>query len=260
VARVHDREPVGHRQRLLLVVGDVEEGDADLLLERLQLDLERLAELRVEGTERLVQEQDCRVEDERARQGDTLLLAAGELRGLPPLVAGKLHELEGLPDALFDFGLRAPGAPEAERDVVEDVQVREECVVLEDRVHVALVRRGVGDIGPVQDDLARGRLLEAGDHPQSRGLAAPRGTEQGEELPAGHLEVDPVHGGQVAEVLSQLAELDLAAGHVSTLDPQRPEVVGLLSPFMAGEHAPRHEAERDDDEGRDHHDRRDRVH
>ena len=85
----HDRDPVGHRQRLLLVVRDVDEGDPELLLDRLQLDLERLAELRVERAERLVEQQHRRLEDERPRERDPLLLAAGELAGLPLLVAAE---------------------------------------------------------------------------------------------------------------------------------------------------------------------------
>ena len=55
-----------------------------------------LAELRVEGAERLVEQEDGRVQDQRARQRDALLLAAGELAGAALLEAGQLHQLEGL--------------------------------------------------------------------------------------------------------------------------------------------------------------------
>ena len=54
---VEDRDPVRHRQRLLLVVRDVDEGDPHVRLDRLQLHLHLLAELQVERAERLVQEQ-----------------------------------------------------------------------------------------------------------------------------------------------------------------------------------------------------------
>ena len=50
-----DRDPVRHRQRLLLVVGHVDERDPDRALDLLQLDLHLLAELQVEGAERLVE-------------------------------------------------------------------------------------------------------------------------------------------------------------------------------------------------------------
>ena len=46
-------------------MGHVDEGDADLLLDGLQLDLHLLAELEVERAERLVEEQDARPVDQR---------------------------------------------------------------------------------------------------------------------------------------------------------------------------------------------------
>ena len=49
--------------------------------------------------------------------------------------------------------------------------VREQRVVLEDRVDVALERRQPGDVVAVEQDAARGRQLEAGDHPQHGRLA-----------------------------------------------------------------------------------------
>ncbi len=57
---VHDRDPVRHRQRLLLVVGDVDEGDPDLALDLLELDLHLAPQLQVERAERLVEQQHLR--------------------------------------------------------------------------------------------------------------------------------------------------------------------------------------------------------
>ena len=48
---------VRHRQRLLLVVRHVDERDADVLLDALELDLELLAQLEVERAQRLVEQQ-----------------------------------------------------------------------------------------------------------------------------------------------------------------------------------------------------------
>ena len=75
-AVAHDDDHVAHRQRLLLVVGHVDEGDPDLALELLELDLHLVAELAVERAERLVEQQHRRVVDERPSQGDALLLTA----------------------------------------------------------------------------------------------------------------------------------------------------------------------------------------
>ena len=76
---LHHGDAVAHRQRLLLVVRDVDEGDADLALDALQLDLHLLAELEIERAERLVEQQHLGLVDQGAGQRDALPLAAREL-------------------------------------------------------------------------------------------------------------------------------------------------------------------------------------
>ena len=141
VARVHDGDAVGHRHRLLLVVRDHDEGDADVALDPLELDLHRLAQLEVERAERLVEQQHLRVHDERAGERDALLHAARELRGLGLLAPGEAHQLERLVGLLVALLLADLALLEAVGDVVEHGHVREQRVGLEDRVDVALVRR-----------------------------------------------------------------------------------------------------------------------
>ena len=96
---VEDRQPVAHRERLFLVVGHVDERDPDLLLDRLELDLHLLAELEVEGAERLVEEQHPRPIDERARERDPLALPARQLAGLAPVEPVEPDHPERLGDA-----------------------------------------------------------------------------------------------------------------------------------------------------------------
>ena len=73
-------DAVAHRQRLALVVRHVDEGHAELAVQLLELDLHVLAQLLVERAERLVHQHELRLEDQRPRQRDALLLAARELR------------------------------------------------------------------------------------------------------------------------------------------------------------------------------------
>ncbi len=154
-------------------------------LERLELDLEPLAQPRVERAERLVEEQ------HRAASGR----APGRAR---PAAAGRRRAGEGLRRSsppscttsstsrtrccCSSFVMRLYLRPK--RDVAGDVEVREERVALEDGVDAAPVRRHVGHVGAVEHDPAARRPLEPGDHPERGGLAAPRGAEHREELPA----------------------------------------------------------------------------
>ena len=191
----------------------VDERDADLLLDRLELDLERLPELRVEGAQRLVEQEDGGIQDQRPREGDPLLLAAGELIRPALLVAGQTDELERATDHLAALPLRRLLVAEAERDVLLDVQMREQRIVLEDRVHVPLVRRHAGHVDAVEDDLPLRGALEPGDHPQRRGLPAARRAEEREELAGSDLQIDAVDRGEVAEAFHEFDQLHLATRH-----------------------------------------------
>src|SRR4030095_8626418 len=93
------------RQRLFLVVGQLDERDPDLALELLELDLHLVAELAVERTQRLREEAHPGVGDERAGPRHSLLLPAGQLPGPPLLVARQAHELERLADPARLVGL-----------------------------------------------------------------------------------------------------------------------------------------------------------
>ena len=81
----HHRQPVGKAQGLALVVGDEDRRDAELALDFAQLDLHRGAQILVERGKRLIEQQHGRIDDQRARQRDALLLAAGELARLAVL-------------------------------------------------------------------------------------------------------------------------------------------------------------------------------
>ncbi len=178
----------------------------DLLLDLLELDLHLLAELEVERAERLVEKEHPGPIHERARECDALALAAGELARLPALVALQAHHAQRLGQPRLALGTRNLPDHEPVRHVLTDRHVREQGVVLEDGVDVAIERRDAGQLTSVQVDPALGRLLEAGDHAQGRGLSRSRWAEHAEELAVGDLEVDPVHRGDLAEALDDALE------------------------------------------------------
>ena len=207
-ALVHHRDPVRHCQRLFLVVRHVDERDADLPLDALELELHRLPELQIERAQRLVQEEGARIVDQRARQRHALLLPARELRRLPARVLSQPHDREELlhpARRLLRAHLLAPGA---EGDVVGDGHVGEERVVLEHSVHVAAIGRDPRHVPAVEQDPAVGGLLEPRDHPKRRRLAATRRPEQRKELAALDREVGVLHGHVTAEPLDDMLEGD----------------------------------------------------
>ena len=204
---VHHGQAVRHRQRLLLVVRDVEERDADIALQRGEVALEVLAQLGVERAEWLVEQEHLRLQHERPGQGHALLLAAGELRRPPLLQPAEADEVDHLADpsaALRLVERRAVACavtppPQPVGDVVLDVEVGEEGIRLEHRVDRPAVRRHGDQVLAVEQDLTTRRLLEAGDHPQRRGLAAAGRSEQREELAGLDAQLDVVDGDDVVE-------------------------------------------------------------
>ena len=95
-AGAHHADPVGHRQRLRLVVGDEDGGDAELELEPADLLAQLHPHLGVERRQRLVEQQHPRAQGERAGQRDPLLLAAGELVRVAVAVVGQADQLQQL--------------------------------------------------------------------------------------------------------------------------------------------------------------------
>ena len=210
--RVHDRDAIGHRQRLFLIVRHVDERDADLAVQALELELHLLAELEVERPERLVEEQDRGLVDERPRERDPLLLAARELVGPPAVQTAEAHLLERLPDGAPDLG-GGPGLDaQPERDVLEHAQVRKERVVLEDGVDVPSVGgQAVDALAPDRDRSCR-LGLEAGDDAEGGGLPAAARAQESDELPARDVERHGFERDDFPESLRDVAKLEVRNG------------------------------------------------
>ena len=112
------------------------------------------AQLQVERAERLVEQQHLRPVDERARERDALALAARELDRLAAAVALEPHRRQHLLDRAAALGRFDALHAQAVLDVLDHGHVREERVVLEDGVDVALVRRPRRDVLAAELDLA----------------------------------------------------------------------------------------------------------
>ena len=86
-------------------MGDVDERDPERLLDALELDLQVHAQARVQRAQRLVEQQHRRLQHDRPRQRDALLLAARELPRPARLQPAELDHLHRLADAPRALGL-----------------------------------------------------------------------------------------------------------------------------------------------------------
>ena len=211
-ATVHDTDAVGHGHRLFLVVGDDDEGGAEADLQVHELELRLLAQLLVEGGERLVQEQHLRPFRQRAGERDALALSAGQLLGIAGSEAFELHEPQRLVDARGDLLFREAVLPEAEGDVARDAQVREQGVGLKHHVHGPPIGRHAGQVLAGEQDAALRRNLEAGEDAQQRAFSTPGRPKQAEELALEDAEGEIIDGGDAAEMFADVLEADQGNG------------------------------------------------
>jgi hypothetical protein len=85
---IHDHHRIRDCKRFLLIVGHEHRRDAELPLDGLELAAHVLAQIGIERGERLVEQQHVRLDHDGARQRDTLLLTARELRRQAALDVG----------------------------------------------------------------------------------------------------------------------------------------------------------------------------
>ena len=164
---------------------DEQRGGAVALEDLAQLRAQLSAQLGVEARERFVEQQQLRTRCERAREGHTLLLAAGKLVRLSRVESGEAHRLDEFlrPCAT----LRSRPVVQAESDVAEHIEVREQRVVLEHHADAACLRRqlhaGRREHTVVGEHATGVGRLEARDDAQQRGLAAAARAQQAADRP-----------------------------------------------------------------------------
>src|SRR3954471_14555827 len=200
LAGIHHGDPIGHRERFLLVVGDEDHGQTEFALQLLQLELHRLPQFLVERTERLVAKQHPRLDHDGAGEGDALLLASGELAGTAILVSDELHLCQCIGYLAGNGGALHAAHAQAEGNIFTDRAMRKQRIVLEYHSHVTLVRRHMRDIDATDLDDTFGRRIEAGDHAQRRRLAAAGGPQQREEFSFPNAHIDGIDGARGAVI------------------------------------------------------------
>ena len=161
---------------------------------------------------RLVEEEALRVPDDGAADGNPLLLALRQPAGNATQRVGEVEQGRDLAHAPVDLLGGDLLGVEREGQVLRHRETRIEGVELEHHGNVAIARREVVDPAACDEDVARRRVLEPRDHAERRGLAAARRAEQAHDLAGFHVEVDVVDRGERAEVLAEVAQLDVGHG------------------------------------------------
>ena len=153
-------------------MGHIYKGDPQLFLQALELDLHLLAKLQVQRAQGLIQQKHSGVVDQRPRNGDALLLAAGQGIRLTLFIAGHLHQRQHLGNPALDLILGHLADGGSVSHVIKHRHVGEQGVALENGVYVALI--GFLFLYPLALHLdgAGCGIFEACNHAQGCGFSA----------------------------------------------------------------------------------------
>ena len=179
-------------------------------------DVEHLADhLGVERGCRLVEQHDLRLHHERAHDGHTLLLAAGELDGIgvgTVLKADTAQQLQGL--FRGHFTRHTEHLFRRQRHILQDGPVREEVEMLEDHAHLPAqlvdVDLFLRDIDAVEQDRSARRRLQQVQAAQERALAGAGGADGRDDIALPDIDGDAVQraDGVLFEILAEILHGD----------------------------------------------------
>ncbi len=152
-----------------------------LVPDTLQVEVQLVAGQRVERAERLVHEQQPRIVNERAADGDPLAHAAGEFERVLVLAPGQADQVQELARTLLVV-LHAQ-APELglNENIGQHAPPIHEQVLLKD---YSQIRIGPGDLRPFNLDRAGGDRNQPRREHHHGALSAAAGAEDGDEFPA----------------------------------------------------------------------------
>ena len=195
VAHVHGAVGVGGG---FGVVGDEDDGLAQLVVELAEHAQDGFGILGVEIAGGLVGEEDFRFGDDGAGDGDALLLAAGESGRLVVEAVAQAEQVDGDVEAV---GVEAVALDLLRQDdVAAGGEAGEEVEALEDEADGAAAKQGavgvahLAQVVAVDPHDAGGGRGEAAEDVEQRGLAAARGAHDGHYLAFMDFEVHPAQG------------------------------------------------------------------
>ena len=199
-AVANDGETVGEEFGECAFVGDHDDGHAELRLKFAEKREDGFAGGGVEIAGGLVGEENFGAIDERAGDGDALLLASGKFRGAVAEAMRQANAFDGFANARWAFATIDFGEAKRELDIFFERHAWEKVERLENHADgVAAVageiERGQrGNVLTVSEDGAGSGPVEAGDEIQERGFAGAGGAEEGEEFAVGDREREFVDG------------------------------------------------------------------
>lgn len=210
----HNGDARRHRQSFFLIMGHINRGQAEISLQLEKFETHFYAKFGVEVAERLVKKQRSRLNYQCARQRDPLLLPARKLRWTSFFGSRKINLLESRRNSALDLAAFYLSFSQTEGDVLENTQVRPQCVVLKNQADVPAPGRHVIHRLVIQINHALVRCNKSRNDPQQGGFTAAAGSQEGEELSLFDIEANVANHPVIAVTFSDTLQPDTSRLHV----------------------------------------------
>jgi hypothetical protein len=196
-------------------MGHVDHRIPQLLMKLGDLDPHGYPQFCVEIGQGFIEQEHLGISHNRPTDGDALTLPAGELRGFAIHEGVELQDAASRINTFGNLALRPASDAQPEAHIVAHAHVRIERVVLEHHGDPAGGSVDIVDNFAFNAQVTRCDLLQAGDHPQQRGLATAGRPDKDTELAMLDVEVDIMNDLDVA-----IGLLDVAQGDVCHFTPR----------------------------------------
>ncbi|MNV46315.1 hypothetical protein D3C71_1381400 [compost metagenome] len=205
---VQHHDLVGQRHRFHLIVRHVNHGALQTLVQTRNLNAHLHPQRGVEVRQRLVEQEHVRFRHQRTADRHPLTLPAGQRFWPPVEQVSQLQHFRHLIDPLADFRFLGTGQLQAERHVVGHRQVRIQRIGLKHHANAALGRRHLIHAFIADHQVARGDVLQPGNHAQQCRFAAARRPDKHHKLTVIYRQIDVFGNHSFAEGLINAAQYD----------------------------------------------------
>ncbi|MNC37815.1 hypothetical protein D3C75_863960 [compost metagenome] len=138
-------------------MGDIYRGNAQLLLDAADFHTHIHPQIGIEIAERLIEQQQIRLDDQCPGNRHPLALSAGQCSRESFLKTAQTDNFQHPCHPLPDLRLLQLAQPEAERHIVVHRQMREQRIALKHKAEIPLFYRNLGVVLPGEHEIARFR-------------------------------------------------------------------------------------------------------
>ena len=174
---------IRHLNSFILVMGNKNTGDPQLLDHILQPASKLRTDLCIDRRKRLIQKEKLRIRSQSPGKSNSLSLTTGQLTRISFLQALQPDQLYQFHNPLLNILLIRLLHLQAKCNIIIHRHIPEKSIILEHKSNASLAGRHIIDHSSVDDDLTAVRLLQTGDHTENRSFSASAGPQKTDQLP-----------------------------------------------------------------------------